>query len=193
MAKFEKTYGEYRADVPLWKMYGSDGRIMHPKLRYNPIYYTNHFQYLGGSLLRQILGREIIWDREVEDQIIGQMDQQYHEMMDLGTYDLQCFRCVAPGMVNVRGTIWSNGVKPKYINMVSAKYEGVIAKDDCIYLRTFSDHHDLEFFDHRSGKEIILTLVNSAWSIIRGGFKKLRSDKIYKLKKETTNGPSETK
>lgn len=184
MTKFAKPFNEYEVTWPMSKMVGIDGRVAHPELRQNPIYYFNHFQFEGGSLIRAVLGREVIWDQEVENAVIDGMERQYGEAKKLDNYDLQAYRCTAIGAMNIRGNIWTNGIKPTNKSFYTLnKYECIVKPDDCVYLRTHSDHYDIEVYDHRSNKEMVLTVNMNTWSLVKSGFKKLRGSKIYELKR----------
>lgn len=152
MKKFAKSFDSYEIgpDRPITVELHAQGVKRYLALVENPLYYLNAFQYTNGELYRAILGYETIWDKEVEDSLMTQLDFFLNRVAKRREYFLE--EIVFDRTAEIRGLLWKRGIKPKITFRVGLpQQEALIPSGSYALARTNlldkPRHVDIEFDD----------------------------------------------
>ena len=158
-------------------------------LKDNPYYYMNLLQYKGGTLLRAIVGREILWDTDIEIKWFETLGA-YLKMLEIQElYEVGAWQCVArnPNRMRLKGVRWINGVKPdkKLINNSRFVFPYMCKRHNIIYVRkNLVDNPrtaDVDMWDWKRKQPLTITMSVLQWFHVKRSFKKLDDRLFYEI------------
>lgn len=137
----------------------------------NPLYYVNFFQYRGGDLLRAILGRDVVYDREWEERAIQVLDG----ILQKKSHSCRVYKFIGARDVKIRGVLWKYNDWVPYLTgsakVITYQPKATIVlkpgSKDLIWCRAYGDRMDVEGPMLLAGsvpRNGVLTLYCSTWN-----------------------------
>lgn len=153
MSKIPKPFDDYKVtrDRPINVELDARGPLRFKHLLSNPLYYLNAFQYRGGSIFRAIFGFTKIWDKEIEEQLVTDLDNHLFKLEEDKSYYIE--ELSVRWAFKVRGQIWPGGIKPKVLKFFLKNHNlyRLLQKGDRVTARINKldevKHVDIEFRD----------------------------------------------
>lgn len=133
----------------------------------NALTYKHYYQYLHGDFFRAVLGRDVVYDREWEQDLMSLMD----EILSRPEHACQYLKFVGRNPINIRGYFWRwNDWTPQHFDWrprsfpCSMRVNGWRSK--YIFFRRIGDRVDLEgeiWIGPKKTKKGVLTINFRTW------------------------------